>query len=318
MEKTETKTEVQPEAEHQDKIDAEKTDAIAEELQKLDTKKKHNPWMSWGLFGLSVLTFYFVGALVHKTAEVVVIGLVILLHELGHYTAMKLFHFRNLRMLFIPLLGGAVSGEPQQGTQPWKHTVVALMGPLPGILIGLATYQIFLLTGYKPFYLYSLFSLAINGFNLLPIFPLDGGHYWEQILFSKHPVSENIFRVGTIGLLLVIAFYVGSPLLIGFALFFLMGAFAAIQTGKIVNRIRAQKLPVPTAGEPIGQEFIGYVLQNMDTSKWTTPKSLARIVKAVRQKFNVEKMPLRQTLFFICFYFAFTGIVSVFAYKILV
>ncbi|MDX1653260.1 MAG: hypothetical protein R3277_12250, partial [Brumimicrobium sp.] len=36
---------------------------------------------------------------------------VLLFHELGHFTAMKLFGYENLKMLFIPFLGAMVSGK---------------------------------------------------------------------------------------------------------------------------------------------------------------------------------------------------------------
>lgn len=38
-----------------------------------------------------------------------VIG-VLLFHELGHYVAMRLFGYRDVRMFFVPFFGAAVSG----------------------------------------------------------------------------------------------------------------------------------------------------------------------------------------------------------------
>ncbi len=34
----------------------------------------------------------------------------------------------------------------------------------------------------------------INGFNLLPVFPLDGGRLLNQILFSRNRYLEGVFQ----------------------------------------------------------------------------------------------------------------------------
>ena len=60
---------------------------------------------------------------------------VLFIHEFGHYLAMKIFNYRNLRMFFIPFLGAAVSGQ-HFNVPGWKKTIVSLMGPVPGIILG--------------------------------------------------------------------------------------------------------------------------------------------------------------------------------------
>jgi Zn-dependent protease len=107
---------------------------------------------------------------------------VLLFHELGHYVAMKLFGYRNLRMFFIPGFGAAVSGR-HYNAPAWKRIIVSLMGPLPGIIGG--TILLILSGLYHNDLLYRIgqFALVINAFNLIPILPLDGGRVAHAALF---------------------------------------------------------------------------------------------------------------------------------------
>ena len=60
---------------------------------------------------------------------------VLFFHELGHYVAMRMFNYRNVRMFFIPFFGAAVAGR-HYNVPGWKKVVVSLMGPVPGIILG--------------------------------------------------------------------------------------------------------------------------------------------------------------------------------------
>ena len=73
-----------------------------------------------------------------------------------------------------PLFGAAVSGK-HYNVQGWKKTLVALMGPLPGIVLG-AGLGIAGLMLRKPILGdIAMPMLVLNGFNLLPLMPFDGG-----------------------------------------------------------------------------------------------------------------------------------------------
>jgi Zn-dependent protease len=113
---------------------------------------------------------------------------ILFFHELGHYLAMKVFGYRNLRMFFIPFFGAAVSGRNY--TAPgWKKVIVALMGPVPGIILGGLIGIWGAVTHRHWMEQVGLFALLINGFNLLPVLPLDGGHVMHTLLFSRHFVA---------------------------------------------------------------------------------------------------------------------------------
>lgn len=136
---------------------------------------------------------------------------VLLFHELGHLLGMKLFGYRNVKMFFIPFFGAAVSGK-RQGVAGWKEAVVLLLGPLPGIVLGLAL-ATYALRHPSP----ALMSVAsvmvmINAFNLIPVTPLDGGRFFQVLLFSRHRYLEVGFTV-LAALLLVAGGFLGLIIL---------------------------------------------------------------------------------------------------------
>ncbi len=113
----------------------------------------------------------------------VVLVVVLLFHELGHFAAMRLFGYRDVRMFFIPFFGAAVSGK-RAGAAPWKEGVVLLLGPLPGILLG---FVLALRSASLSPVMHELAVslVTINTFNLLPLAGLDGARLLQLLLFSR-------------------------------------------------------------------------------------------------------------------------------------
>ncbi len=74
-----------------------------------------------------------------------------LLHEAGHFFAMKVFGYRDVRMFFVPFLGAFVSGSPYTISQR-QRTVTLLAGPVPGILVGIIFLILYYNTGNSFYY----------------------------------------------------------------------------------------------------------------------------------------------------------------------
>ena len=161
---------------------------------------------------------------------------VLVFHELGHLAAMRVFGYRNLRMFFIPFFGAAVSGRSYDVTG-WKRAVVSLMGPLPGLVVGIALgivgarhHSLFLIEA-------GVLSLALNAFNLLPILPLDGGRLMEVTIFARHPVLDAIFQAVTAGVLLL-GWFIGLKVLTILGVFMLISLPATFRLARVVQRLR--------------------------------------------------------------------------------
>ena len=70
------------------------------------------------LFLLSLMAFVLIGTGNSGPSGIVILVVVLLLHELGHLAAMRLFGYRDTQILFIPLLGAAVSGVETHPAAP--------------------------------------------------------------------------------------------------------------------------------------------------------------------------------------------------------
>jgi Zn-dependent protease len=200
-------------------------------------------------------------------------------HELGHLAAMRVFGYRNLRMFFIPFLGAAASGRCYDVTG-WKRAIVLLMGPLPGLVVGVAL-GVVAAKQQSPLLLEAaLLLLAINAFNLLPIVPLDGGRLMEVTIFARHPVLDAIFRAVTAGVLLL-GWFVGLRILAILGVFMLIGLPLSFRLGRVVHRLRkrgfdasspdGQTVPLETA-RAIHAEIAGAFsqpLQPKSAAQWT-------------------------------------------------
>lgn len=133
---------------------------------------------------------------------IVYLLIVLIIHELGHFFAMKLFGYENVRMLFIPLMGAFVQGKKQEYSQRQSY-IVTLSGPIPGLIIG--TVLFYLGLTYHWYWMVELSSLFIllNIVNLFPLDPLDGGQLFK--LFVKRNTELFLMAFALISSLLIIA-----------------------------------------------------------------------------------------------------------------
>lgn len=137
-------------------------------------------WLAWRSSDTSAMTLARMGLLV----------CVLLFHELGHFLAMKHFGYQDVSMFFIPFFGAAVSGR-KTDVHPWQEVMMILAGPLPGILIGVP-----LVLVAEPHSWWSeiaLMLIILNVINLLPIKPLDGGRFFDLVLFCRWRWTAMLF-----------------------------------------------------------------------------------------------------------------------------
>ncbi len=140
------------------------------------------------------------------------------IHEGGHWLGMRLFGYRDVKMFFIPFFGAAVYGRPG-GRAAWKEAVVLLLGPLPGILLGVVFLILALLRGDSLWRDFGFVLVLLNGFNLLPLGGLDGGRLFQRALFSRHRHLEITFLILAGALLLILGLSLQEWLLAVFAYF---------------------------------------------------------------------------------------------------
>src|SRR6516165_9108489 len=178
----------------------------------------HNQQRSW-MQSLATLIFTLVlfsaAQFIQKSAEnLVCLVLVLLIHEAGHFAGMKLFGYRDVRMFFLPFFGAAVSGR-SVNVAGWQAAIVILLGPLPGIAIGAVLGVLAFLWQKESLQSMALLFVAINGFNLLPFMPLDGGRLLQLVLFGRQRHLQALFQGITGILLALVGFTTGGWVLGG-------------------------------------------------------------------------------------------------------
>lgn len=130
----------------------------------------------WLVIALAVATAHFF--------ELMMVLLIIFVHEMGHGAAASFFSWRIKKIAMLPF--GGVAEMDEHGNRPLKEELyVVLAGPLQHVwMMGLA--YLLYLAGIFPEKWHSLFieyNLMVLVFNMLPIWPLDGGKL-VFILFS--------------------------------------------------------------------------------------------------------------------------------------
>lgn len=153
--------------------------------------------------------------------DIAIIMVILIIHELGHFLAMRYFGYSDTNIFFIPLFGAAATGTKKKTTALQEY-IIYLAGPLPGIVLGVGIGIYLLMAGveYDSSILaqYALLSVIINYFNLLPIFPLDGGRVVQTMLLLRYPKAQFIFYLASLGLIILSVFWLQSFFAVIFAL----------------------------------------------------------------------------------------------------
>lgn len=182
------------------------------------------------------------------------VGLVVvlLIHEFGHYYAMRVCGYKDPTIAFFPFLG-AVTTSMSRPKNWWAEFFVVLAGPLPGIFLALSCFlamNLFSVSMASELIVFLSMLLVINYFNLLPIMPLDGGHVLT--LLMGRPVGKGWAVIKFFASLMAAgaAFYYGFTI---FGVLALLGAIkfmslaSAKAEGQLFNQLQKSYQEAPEA-----------------------------------------------------------------------
>jgi putative peptide zinc metalloprotease protein len=145
---------------------------------------------------------------------------ILMFHEYGHIRAMKHFGIPTKGIYIIPFVGGiAVGASPKTH---WQDLSIAMMGPVFGLAMSVAFFIGFLITDNHFVGLVASVSALVNLFNLLPIYPLDGGRVVKALVYSGR--SRFIY----VGLIVISGLVIGYSFTQGFALIGFFGIMGLI------------------------------------------------------------------------------------------
>lgn len=157
------------------------------------------PWVYWTMGGISSLF----------------LTLSIFVHECGHAAAARWLKL-PLERIHLYLFGGTAELR-QRPVRPSEEMLIALSGPAASLLFALLAWLISLLVAplHYQAYLVVQFVFYMNvllaAFNLLPIYPLDGGRAMRALLWQykkryyRASVSTYYVSLAFIGVLVVVA-----------------------------------------------------------------------------------------------------------------
>ncbi len=201
---------------------------------------------------VTLIIFFSAGIISVKWQEILILIGVLFFHEAGHFLAMKLLKYNDVKMFFIPLIGAAVSGKNENETAV-KSCIVSFMGPLPGIILGVILYFLFGFT--KNYYILKTAQvmLLLNAFNFLPIMPLDGGRYID-VLFIDRRYFRLLFALLGASLFILLG-VLAKDIIIGLiGIFLVFSAFSSFKLYGISKALKAEGFNARSINELINNE----------------------------------------------------------------
>lgn len=137
----------------------------------------------WGIIAIGIFTARF--------KELLILFCIVFLHELGHAFAAAHYKWRIKQIQLLPF--GGVAELEEHGNKPLKEElIVVIAGPIQHVwMVGLA--YVLYTAGWVGEELYHFFvwnNLIILCFNLLPIWPLDGGKILLNVLSQHLPYLQ--------------------------------------------------------------------------------------------------------------------------------
>ncbi len=191
-------------------------------------------WFFWGpLFGMALIV-------------------AVIIHEFGHVAAFRVCGHSDARFRLIPLLGGVAISNTSPASMD-KAIFITLMGPAiclaPMVLCFAVSQLVFTTANTMPAYevanflrVLGLVLGALNFFNLLPLWPLDGGKITQSLVYTFVPQFTHQASIAMAAFAVLLCVVTRSYLL----LFFVLSSWQGLVGSE--RRLGAQrKMPRSTA-----------------------------------------------------------------------
>lgn len=191
------------------------------------------------LFSSSLMSFFNTGL------AILAITSIILLHELGHSFAARYFGART-NAITLHCYGGLAEVNqndwPQLLAKPYKSLLVWLAGPMVNVLLFILFSSIAKSLASYPTALFyvkylQIVNLGLAVFNLLPVFPLDGGGIFYSLLRMVFSKKVSIYTTSVVGVIGSIGF-----VFLAFKFHALMLGFIGLMT--LLSSLKAPKHPL--------------------------------------------------------------------------
>lgn len=206
----------------------------------------------------------------------------IILHEGGHLLAMLLFGYSAPSVLFIPFLGALATARKENASLTEKFWI-SLAGPLPGLILGIGiaivgnfgqeSASFFSNWNESIWKETSIILIILNLFNLLPIYPLDGGQIADLLIFSRNPYLGYIYK--SFGALVLFLLGISNPLLLAFSIIIAASIPASFKIARWSSELRQDLREIPEPNEAAAAQLIFTKLKDAPELSYAQKKAIA-------------------------------------------
>lgn len=155
-------------------------------------------------------------------------------HEMGHVYAAWRLGLPVSAPIFIPGMGALIL-QKKAAKSTWDEALIGIGGPIAGTLAGLLCLAVYAVTGSGLMLALAYTGFLINLFNLIPIFPLDGG-------WITGAVSPRLWTIGLAGMVALFATgMIRNPFILLILLLSLPRLWHGLRTGDVT----------PEGGSPV-------------------------------------------------------------------
>jgi len=166
------------------------TTVLPKPILEQDTKN----WVRKSIISLAIYAIFFYFIFNQDLIYIAAVLVVLMIHEMGHFFAMKAFNYTNVKLFVLPMLGAYVTGKKSIISQR-QMSIVILAGPLPGIIIGFCLLMSTIFYPNERLQMLGNIFFVLNLFNLLPFMPLDGGRLLETLFINHNHTIRVIFTI---------------------------------------------------------------------------------------------------------------------------
>jgi Zn-dependent protease len=145
----------------------------------------------------------------------VILVAAIFIHELGHVWSMRRCGMPVKGVYLLPFVGGVAVGQAdaENRLSEAQNYEIAMMGPVFGLASTLPLLLVYAATGSDFWGTSAAFVAIVNLFNLLPIFPLDGGRVLRALFASAGRGAMLVAMAVSLGVTALGLLTLGSPML---------------------------------------------------------------------------------------------------------
>jgi Zn-dependent protease len=193
----------------------------------------------------------------------------VIAHELAHSLVARKFRIQTHDILLTPI--GGIARMTDLPATPKQEILVAGVGPLLSITIGLATFPFLYsvmfqhteVTGFISglfstivglFALLSIINLIIGVFNLIPAFPMDGGRILRAILHRKLGILRATEIAASVGKFIALVGLVFGIIHSAFSLI-IIAIFVFITSSIELSMVRRREMLKQMGGSPFDRQF---------------------------------------------------------------